>query len=159
MTFVQSPDAKEATVQFQNKAADAQLTTHFDASGSSISYKLPNNTLPSQNSKFTVTITLPADFVMNTLNADFDMGSVTVGLTGSENDYAFDASVDMGKLTIGGKTYHESYHSFGRRPAHLTSSMGNDRSVWTIPVQGGRCFFSGMSFTYCTRPLSADPRS
>lgn len=201
VAFIQSPDAARATVHFQNKAADAQLTTHFDASGSSISYKLPNHALPSQNSKFTVTITLPTDFEMDTLNADFDMGSLTLGdlkvqelnadldmgsctagtltcskadieldmgsftadtvnaeqftaasnmgsvtidsltsgdtdlstdmgsltvtLTGSERNYAFDAEVDMGKLSIGGKTYHEKYQSSGRSPISLTSSMGN----------------------------------
>ena len=96
VTFVQSRDASEASVRFQNKDADAQLTTHFSASGSSISYTLPNGHLNLKNDKFLVTITLPADFEMASLDADFDMGSLTLG---SLHVKELNADLDMGSCT------------------------------------------------------------
>ena len=53
------------------------------------------------------------------------MGSLTVGLTGSESDYAINAEMDMGKLTINGKTFSGSYSSHGRYPVQLTNNMGS----------------------------------
>ena len=53
------------------------------------------------------------------------MGSLTVGLTGSESDYAIDAEVDMGKLTINSRTVSGSYSSRGRYPIQLTNNMGS----------------------------------
>lgn len=53
-----------------------------------------------------------------------DMGSVTVTLTAPAENYALHASSDLGKLTIAGKTYHESYTSSGHYPVTLSTSMG-----------------------------------
>ena len=96
VTFVQGRDASEASVRFQNKDANAQLTTHFSASGSTISYSLPNGHLNLKDDKFLVTITLPADFEMESLDVDFDMGSLTLG---SLHVKELNADLDMGSCT------------------------------------------------------------
>ena len=53
-----------------------------------------------------------------------DMGSVTVTLPAPAENYALHASSDMGKLTIAGKTYQESYTSSGHYPVTLSTNMG-----------------------------------
>lgn len=201
VVFQEEAGLTEATVTIQNKADRAELTTDYNTSGSTIRYKLPASQGGSGQDNFTVTITLPAGFEMETLDAgldmgnltlgdlnvqtltaDLDMGSVTAGtlrctdadvelamgsftadrvearkltahsdmgsvtigsltgeelklstdmgsltaaLTGSEQDYAIDAENDMGKLTIGGRSQKDTYHTSGRYSLTLRNSMGS----------------------------------
>ena len=96
VTFAQESGITEATLTFAHKADSAQLKVQFNASGSTISYKVPSNHLNSKNDKFTVTITLPAGFEMGRLDADFDMGSLTLGTLTVDK---LTADLDMGSVT------------------------------------------------------------
>lgn len=101
VVFEQRSGITEATITCTNKADRAKLTADFSEKGSTISYKLPNNAASSKNSKFTVTITLPAGFEMDKLEADFDMASLTLG---DLNVKKLDADLDMGSVTAGSLT-------------------------------------------------------
>ena len=96
VVFEQDASITAPQVSFANKAASATLETTFRSSGSTISYKLPSGHLNAKDSKFKVTITLPAGYQMDRLDASLDMGSLTLG------DLSVDtltADLDMGSVT------------------------------------------------------------
>lgn len=98
VTFVQDASITAPQVSFAHKAASATLKATFRSSGSTISYKLPSGHLDTKNSKFAVTITLPAGYRMDKLDADLDMGSLTLG---DLSVGTLTADLDMGSVTAG----------------------------------------------------------
>ena len=101
VVFEQESGITEATITCTHKADSAKLTSDFNDHGTTISYKLANNVVPSKNSNFTITITLPADFEMDELEADFDMASLTLGDLKVKK---LTADLDMGSVTAGALT-------------------------------------------------------
>ena len=96
VTFEQKSGITEATLTFSNKPSNTRLTVKFDASGSFISYALLNSHLNTKADKMQVIITLPAGFEMSRLDADFDMGSLTLGTLTVDK---LTADMDMGSVT------------------------------------------------------------
>lgn len=132
VVFEQDADITAPQVSFANKSASASLETTFRSSGSTISYKLPSVPLNAKDSKFKVTITLPAGYQMDRLDASLDMGSLTLG---DLSVGTLTADLDMGSVTAGTLNCDDAdfdldmgsftAHALTARKLNVSSDMGS----------------------------------
>lgn len=132
VVFEQDANITAPQVSFANKSASATLETTFRSSGSTISYKLSSGPLNAKDSKFKVTITLPAGYQMDKLDASLDMGSLTLGDLSVET---LTADLDMGSVTAGTLNCDDAdfdldmgsftAHALTARKLNVSSDMGS----------------------------------